>query len=109
MVETSTLVPRMTGLPWQTDGLISRRLFTARQYRFLAGHQGPVLPSSILPLCPQCIQPFWKIGMSCSRTAPMRPHPVPPQQAVLILRQRHEKDPFLRPPRLGGDGEHLSG
>ena len=42
--------------------------------------------------------------------APVRPHPVPPQQAVLVLsqsRQRHEEDALLGPAGLGGDGEHL--
>ena len=43
---------------------------------------------------------------------PTRPHPIPPQQTVLILRQprqRHEQDPLLGPAGFGGDGEDLGG
>jgi hypothetical protein len=43
---------------------------------------------------------------------PIRPHPIPPQQAMLVLRQprqRHEQNPFLGPAGFGSDGEHLSG
>jgi hypothetical protein len=42
----------------------------------------------------------------------MRPHPISPQQTVLILnefRQRHEQNPLLGPTGFGGDGEHLRG
>jgi hypothetical protein len=42
----------------------------------------------------------------------VRPHPVAPQQAVLVLEQpgqRHEEDSILGPTRLGGDGEYLGG
>jgi len=40
----------------------------------------------------------------------MRPHPVSPKQAVLVLGetcQRHEDDAFLWPTRFSGDGKHL--
>jgi hypothetical protein len=43
---------------------------------------------------------------------PTRPYPIPPQQAVLLLRQlrkRHEQDPLCLPAGLGGDGEDLGG
>jgi hypothetical protein len=42
----------------------------------------------------------------------MGPHPIPPQQAMVILgesRQRHEENAFLWPTGFGGDGEHLGG
>jgi len=41
---------------------------------------------------------------------PVRSHPIPPQQAVLVLRQagqRHEQYPLLGPAGLSDDGEHL--
>jgi len=43
---------------------------------------------------------------------PVRPHPIPSQQAMLVLSQtseRHEQDPLLRPAGFGSDGEHLGG
>ena len=46
------------------------------------------------------------------RAAPVRPHPVAPQQAVLVLEksgQRHQQNPLLGPAGFGGDGEHLGG
>jgi len=42
----------------------------------------------------------------------VRGHPVPAQQAVLVLGeagQRHEEDAILWPACLGGDGEDLGG
>lgn len=47
-----------------------------------------------------------------SRVAPVCPHPVAPQQAVLVLGetgQGHAEDSLLGPARLGRDGEHLGG
>jgi hypothetical protein len=46
------------------------------------------------------------------QSRPGGPHPIPPQQAVLILRkprERHEQYPFFWPPRLGSNGEYLGG
>jgi hypothetical protein len=43
---------------------------------------------------------------------PVRPHPIPSQQAVPVLRQpgeRHEQNALLGPAGLGGKGEHLGG
>jgi hypothetical protein len=60
----------------------------------------------------QQIQRFTYGRLIVSSLITTRLHPVPPQQAMLVLRQsrqRHEEDPFLAPPRLGGDGEHLRG
>jgi hypothetical protein len=42
----------------------------------------------------------------------MRPHPISPQQTVLILnefRQRHEQNPLFRPTSLSGHGKYLGG
>jgi len=49
---------------------------------------------------------------AASRVTPIRPYPVPSQQAVLVLgqaSQRHEQDPLLGPAGFGGNGEDLGG
>jgi hypothetical protein len=40
----------------------------------------------------------------------MRPHPIPAQEAVLVLGESgdgHEEDVFFGPTGFGGEGEHL--
>jgi hypothetical protein len=42
--------------------------------------------------------------------APFRPHPIPSQQTVLILkefRQRHKHNALFRPTSLSGHGKYL--
>ena len=64
------------------------------------------------PAFPQRLQLLPKGRHPGLGLTPTRPHPIPPQQAVLVLRQpcqRHEQDPLLRPAGFGGDGEDLGG
>ena len=71
-------------------------------------------PSSASPVPLLAKQPD-ELGRSingAARDRPCRPHPVPPQQAVLVLRQPrqlHEQDPLLGPACFSSDGEHLRG
>jgi hypothetical protein len=68
---------------------------------------GPAIPPH-----PQRLQLLPQADLPLTRAAPVRPHPVTPQKAVLVLeqpRQRHEQNPLLRPAGFGGDGEHLGG
>ncbi len=64
------------------------------------------------PQCPQRLQMLPQADLGLPRAAPVRPHPIAPQQAVLVLEQpgqRHEQNPLLGPAGFGGDGEHLGG
>jgi hypothetical protein len=70
------------------------------------------LVSSPTPLHTQRLQLVLQTGSPFHGVTPSRPHPVSPQQAVLVLRQkgqRHEEDPLLAPAGFRGDGEHLRG
>jgi hypothetical protein len=61
-------------------------------------------------LHPERLQLLSERALPIPDTAPVRPNPVPPQQAMLILgqpRQWHEEDAFFGPAGFGGDGKHL--
>lgn len=71
IVDTRTRVPRITGLPWQTDGFISRRLFTVEQYDVPHGHQ---VPMSTLSTC-HLPQPGQRIPPGLTPQANRTNHP----------------------------------
>jgi hypothetical protein len=64
------------------------------------------------PPAPQGLQLLVQRRSALTSAAPVGPHAVPPQQAVLILGEageRHVEDPLLRPAGFGCEGEDLGG
>ena len=78
IVDTRTRVPRITGLPWQTDGFISRRLFTVEQYDVPHGHQ---VPMSTLSAC-HLPQPGQRIPPGLSPQVNRTNHPASSRDAT---------------------------
>jgi hypothetical protein len=65
-----------------------------------------------MPIVPKSFELIFEVCVHNPYAAPIRPHPVPSQYAVLVLGkppQRHEQKPLLGPTGFGGNGKHLGG